>query len=818
MLRFSNKQAAGLIVCVVVAVWYLTSELDVTAPTSSGSLRNYPTEDTSSASVLPLNPGAADNSATGQLFQGHTIRTFDGPRYSPTSVDEAAASLLRSPRHAHCRRWGVVTTIFAPNQAIARVPQIHAASSAAAWCLVIVPDHKTPSNYMEQLEELLQQPRTDNSNHNPMDNIVFLSVEQQTAWEKRLEGPLGAFVRATPWNHFCRKNIGYLFAIVNGATVIFDFDDDNYIKINPETNRPYNLLPNTDSDDNELRHLVLLNVTVAMQGALAFNHHPMMGASVKDSWARGFPLELIQNTYTRGQTAYQTNLKFLDDTDSTHTHHIGVIQFLADGNPDIDAIHRLTRPLPMTFPLDGAPSVLVPRHAYVPYNAQATLHTHPAVWATLLPGTVPGRVSDIWRSYFSQCLFADAGLRVVLSPPKILQERNAHDYLADMDAEDALYCKAGKLLDFLSIWDAPDADTIPKRMEQLWIDLYERGYIEVGDVQAVQLWLGTLQQIGYEFPPLQRRHRNIAYLGKFNYADSPEAVNHAIFWTQKIRERFTTVLVAGPFSGNQMHELQAHSIDSLICRDDAGYVSPHESLRDVLVRYQNDSQIDAILYAHDDMLVNVTELSQGGMYPFPTDAIMPNWKDNYEFIDPRSEEDLRNRTALVNSVTYRVFPDGHYEDMFKTKKFTTAEALYKGVPLFPWIPWGHFTREYCIPAHTKIAQDPASAVYREDDGSLLIMSRVRGDYLFVPTRYANAFAQAADLHIKYNVFLECAFGAIVDWVRRQTGAPIRRVLLHGADPDIDNQRQGPENLGVAHPYKIGQLGFQKWSYLVDKFQ
>jgi len=91
-----------------------------------------------------------------------------------------------------------------------------------------------------------------------------------------------------------------------------------------------------------------------------------MGASVKDSWARGFPLELIQNKYTRGQAAYQTKLKFVDDTDSTRPNNVGVIQFLADGNPDIEAIHRLSRPLPMTFPLAGAPSVLVPRHANVP--------------------------------------------------------------------------------------------------------------------------------------------------------------------------------------------------------------------------------------------------------------------------------------------------------------------------------------------------------------------------------------------------------------------------------------------------------------------
>jgi hypothetical protein len=175
-----------------------------------------------------------------------------------------------------------------------------------------------------------------------------------------------------------------------------------------------------------------------------------------------------------------------------------VIQFLADGgNPNIDALHRLSKPLPMTFPLDDAKSVLVPTHAYAPYNAQATIHTKNAMCAMLLPGTVPRRVSDIWRSYFAQCIFADAGLQLVFSLPKIVQERNEHEYLGgDSNGEQDLYNKSGKLVEFLSKWDNEDADTVPKRMEQLWIDLYEYGYIEMDDVFAVQAWLGALDQAG----------------------------------------------------------------------------------------------------------------------------------------------------------------------------------------------------------------------------------------------------------------------------------------------------------------------------------
>ena len=33
-----------------------------------------------------------------------------------------------------------------------------------------------------------------------------------------------------PWKSFGRKNIGYLYAIANGASAIWDFDDDNIMK------------------------------------------------------------------------------------------------------------------------------------------------------------------------------------------------------------------------------------------------------------------------------------------------------------------------------------------------------------------------------------------------------------------------------------------------------------------------------------------------------------------------------------------------------------------------------------------------------------
>jgi hypothetical protein len=55
------------------------------------------------------------------------------------------------------------------------------------------------------------------------ERIIFLSEQNQNDMHL-------PFVDHLPWNSFGRKNVGYLYAIAQGAKVIFDFDDDNILK------------------------------------------------------------------------------------------------------------------------------------------------------------------------------------------------------------------------------------------------------------------------------------------------------------------------------------------------------------------------------------------------------------------------------------------------------------------------------------------------------------------------------------------------------------------------------------------------------------
>lgn len=180
------------------------------------------------------------------------------------------------------------------------------------------------------------------------------------------------------------------------------------------------------------------------------------------------------------------------------------VQFLANVDPDVDAIYRLTLPLPFSFPLRGVNPVLVPRRIFAPYNSQATLHSHQALWALFLPITVHGSVSDIWRGYAAQRLLHDieGGGPLVFMSPIVAHYHNIHNHLADFSSEEPLYTRSLPLIELLSNWKS-SLPTLPGRIEALWVFLFQHGFILEADVMMMQEWVGALMTMNYAFPAVQ---------------------------------------------------------------------------------------------------------------------------------------------------------------------------------------------------------------------------------------------------------------------------------------------------------------------------
>ena len=96
------------------------------------------------------------------------------------------------------RNWIVVTTINMPTTAIDKISKLCASGK---WNAVVVGDLKTPTHWQKE-------------------HIHYLSPLNQ----KERYGELSEIL---PFNHYSRKNLGYLFAIEHGAEVILETDDDN---------------------------------------------------------------------------------------------------------------------------------------------------------------------------------------------------------------------------------------------------------------------------------------------------------------------------------------------------------------------------------------------------------------------------------------------------------------------------------------------------------------------------------------------------------------------------------------------------------------
>ena len=70
---------------------------------------------------------------------------------------------------------------------------------------------------------------------------------------------------------------------------------------------------------------------------IGFNPYPSLGAPSRPCWPRGLPLHMINDNVTNKWSRVNDTIKF------------GVLPSMADIQPDVDAIYRLTKDTPFNF-------------------------------------------------------------------------------------------------------------------------------------------------------------------------------------------------------------------------------------------------------------------------------------------------------------------------------------------------------------------------------------------------------------------------------------------------------------------------------------
>jgi hypothetical protein len=148
-------------------------------------------------------------------------------------------------------------------------------------------------------------------------------------------------------------------------------------------------------------------------------------------WPRGLPLEEL---HTPAAPLSDFELKELD---------CPIQQGLADENPDVDAVYRLTYPLPLNF--NKGISLGLGNNAWSPFNSQNTYWYKDAFPLLYLPAYCSFRMTDIWRSYVAQRIAWANGWSILFHEATVWQERNAHNLLKDFEDEIPGYLNNSKI-------------------------------------------------------------------------------------------------------------------------------------------------------------------------------------------------------------------------------------------------------------------------------------------------------------------------------------------------------------------------------------
>jgi hypothetical protein len=338
----------------------------------------------------------------------------------------------------------VLTTIHAPNRCVESWSNLNGNE------VIVAGDRKTPDDWN-------------------CPGCRFFSFEEQQDSDFQLGHDL-------PSDHYSRKMLGYLLALREGGTHIFDTDDDN----EPFVDAWRNGAPRPRSGDT---------VTMTDPELGFVNPYSFYGTGTGRVWPRGLPLERIDDP--------QANLSGLRNQDAGEgkLSAVAIWQGLVDADPDVDAIHRLVFSTGVTFK-DRGPLVLG-RGAYAPFNSQNTLWSDSTVFPLLyLPTTVTFRYTDILRSYVALPILEKMGRSLGFLGPTARQDRNDHDLMKDFESEIPMYRTANRVVDDLksvissNIPVAENLVTCYKRLE-------ETGITTEAELPRVRAWLTDLKDLGH---------------------------------------------------------------------------------------------------------------------------------------------------------------------------------------------------------------------------------------------------------------------------------------------------------------------------------
>jgi len=298
--------------------------------------------------------------------------------------------------------------------------------------IIIVGDLKTPHNtYIDKK------------------NIIYLHPSNFNEFN--------IFQELLPYNHYCRKNIGYLYALKNNYEIIFDTDDDNYP---------------TNDFDNWDKNYDIKNI----EGP----KFPNMLSLFTDLniWPRGYPLELLNK---------ENNIKI--NNDNNNLSDVCIYQSLANGDPDVDAIFRLTnKNYKNEIFFDENKMFTINKNIYVQGNTQATFWVDNKLFYLLyIPVTVSFRFCDILKMYVAQKCMWEHNKLICYMSPIVHQYRNEHNLINDFISEYPMYISILNIIN--NIFENIKLNGDKNDLLIIYEKLFHNNIVKELEIKLVKEWL-----------------------------------------------------------------------------------------------------------------------------------------------------------------------------------------------------------------------------------------------------------------------------------------------------------------------------------------
>jgi hypothetical protein len=265
-----------------------------------------------------------------------------------------------------------------------------------------------------------------------------------------------------PTNHYARKNLGYLVALHEGASIIIETDDDN--------------LPTTSFWSEKIRGQ---SVNIISNAGWVNVYRYFTEANI---WPRGFPLEKLQASVPRFESLARAEVD------------CPIQQGLADENPDVDAVYRLVLPLPQSFKKDRR--LALRSGSWAPFNSQNTTWWRDASPLMYLPAFCSFRMTDIWRSFIAQRVAWTNDWQILFQGPTVRQERNKHDLMRDFRDEVPGYlnneaiCRALAELQLLS-----GVENLFENLLKCYDKLADMHLVSKDELPLVKAWIQDVQSV-----------------------------------------------------------------------------------------------------------------------------------------------------------------------------------------------------------------------------------------------------------------------------------------------------------------------------------